>query len=156
MLASLEIKRIEFLSLLTQSPTTVVKKPVLGFRMPIESINRHVTDDKLGDHAPSNIVLTMYVLDFNTIKAIASQDGISIGRFFSLAYSAMHRTRQQWGEAHNQRYHWFASPILGGGVARVSVWLKVMDDMTLREWADLDGVTLQDAAYTAALLYMER
>ena len=120
----------------------------------------HVQLNEPGDRTPSCIVIAIYAHEFEAIKEHTAQTGISLRAFFSEAYSEMIKVRKEWTKVNETlRYPWRASPKLNSEndeVILVYVWLPMMECEDLREVADFDETTLQDAAYTAATQHMRR
>ncbi len=125
---------------------------------PRRPLAEHVQAVEADERTPSCIVLTIYAHEFEAMKEHTTQAKTSLRSFFSAAYAEMVKIRKEWERVHEgERYPWRASPQLSSendDVILVYVWLPVLDDLDLREWADTDSVTINDAAYSAALLHL--
>jgi hypothetical protein len=114
-----------------------------------------VGGDELGDMTPSQCLVNLYVHEFEAIKALARRRGVTLRVTFAAAYAQMDKRRRTWGDEHpNHVYPWHAAPQIGGdNVLLVSVWLLAYED-SLRDWQGIDGVDMNDVAYTAIVFYL--
>lgn len=107
------------------------------------------------DHTPSYQTVRLWDAEHQAIRIIAAYNDKPHRDVYAAAFAQLVTKRSEWVPKHEcERFHWYASPQPGEERREVGVGLLPYEVADLEELADIDGVSLIVARYTAIYEYL--